>query len=130
MRKILSLIFGVIAILSAGGLLILYLWIGQSIKDHIATTQQKYPGTAEDALISFLLDETNSTVDRTHVAVWTLGQIKSEKALPILKDLYRDDPKGNTCYGRHDTLLCQYEIYKAICTIEKRTLFSFTRFKQ
>ena len=70
-------------------------------------------------MISFLLDENNSAYDRTHTAIWTLGRIRSEKALPILYEYYRDDPEGRTCYGRHETELCQYEIRKAIVAIEK-----------
>lgn len=106
---------------------ILYFWIGSSVTEHIAIAQEKYPGTAEEALIAFLMDESNPTVERTHTAIWTLGQIRSEKALPILKELYADDPEGKTCYGKHDSLLCQYEIHKAIRAIEKRQLFSYAR---
>jgi hypothetical protein len=67
--------------------------------------------------------------DRIHIATWTLGQIKSEKALPTLKELYRDDPIGETCYGHHDTMLCQYEIYKAIQAIEHRQVFKYPGLK-
>ena len=114
MKKILLLpAIGFVLIL-LGAPLAIYIWIGQSVKGNISTVQQQYPGTAEEALISFLLDEDNSTMDRSHLAIWTLGQIKSEKALPILKDYYRDDPKGMTCKGKHDSMLCQYEIHKAM----------------
>lgn len=92
--------------------------IGHDIKERISIAQQRYPGTAEDALIAYLVDTTNSPHDRGDVAIWTLGQIHSKKALPILRGLYRNDPKGKTCHGRHDHLLCQYGIYSAIITIE------------
>jgi hypothetical protein len=91
-----------------------YIWIGHSVKENISIAKKQYPGKAEDALIAYLLDTNNSPRDRTHVAVWTLGQIRSEKALPVLRELYKDDPEGKTCYGKHDSVLCQYEIYKAI----------------
>lgn len=91
-----------------------YFQIRQTVKENIALAKSKYPGTAEDALIAFLLDPANSFPDRTHIAVWTLGQIKSRKAVPILKQLYQNDPEGKTCYGRHDYVLCQHEIYKAL----------------
>jgi hypothetical protein len=107
----------------------LYFWMGQSVKENIACAQDIYPGTAEEALVSFLLDTSNSTNERTHTAIWTLGQIRSEKALPILHELYRDDPEGKTCYGHHDSMLCQYEIHKAITAIEKRQMFCYSRFK-
>jgi len=90
--------------------------INHGVKERINIAQEKYQGTAEDALIAYLLDTTNSPRDRTDVAIWTLGQIQSQKALPILKELYNSDPEGKTC--RHDSILCQYGIYKAIRAIE------------
>jgi hypothetical protein len=48
------------------------------------------------------------------VAIWTLGQIHSEKAIPVLQGLCHNDPEGKTCYGKHDSVLCQYEIFKAL----------------
>jgi hypothetical protein len=92
--------------------------IGHDIKERISIAQQRYPGTAEDALIAYLVDTTNSPHDRGDVAIWTLGQIHSKKALPILKGLYKNDPKGKTCHGKHDYMLCQYGIHTAIVTIE------------
>jgi hypothetical protein len=94
--------------------LAIYIWIDQDVKKNIDIAKQKYSGTAEDALIAYLLDTTNSPRDRSQIAIWTLGQIGSPKALPILRGLYKNDPEGKTCYGRHDSVLCQYEIYKAI----------------
>ena len=88
--------------------------IGHDINERISIAQQRYPGTAEDALIAYLLDTKNSPNDRSHIAIWTLGQIRSEKSLPVLRELYKNDPEGKTCYGKHDSVLCQYEIYKAI----------------
>jgi hypothetical protein len=66
-----------ISMAAAGGLIvlfmiagtILYFWIGSSVKEHIAIAQEKYPGTAEEALIEFLMDESNPTVERTHTAI-------------------------------------------------------------
>lgn len=94
--------------------------IRQRVKSNIEMAQEKYGGTAAEALIAFLQDENNSVSDRSHIAVWTLAQIESEEALPILYQYYKNDPDGNTCYGKHHTELCQYEIYKAINAIEKK----------
>jgi len=94
--------------------LVVNLWIGYTVKENIEIAKNKYPGTAEDALIAYLLDATNSPRDRTHIAIWTLGQIQSEKAIPVLNELYKNDPEGKTCSGKHDSVLCQYEIYKAL----------------
>jgi hypothetical protein len=94
--------------------------IGPDIKEHIRIAQQRYPNaaTAEDALITYLADTTNSPHDRGVIAIWTLGQIHSKKALPILKRLYMNDPEGKTCHGKHDQMLCQKGIHTAIETIE------------
>jgi hypothetical protein len=91
--------------------------IGHDIKENISIAQQRYPGTTEDALIAYLVDTTNSPHDRG-MAIYSLGQIHSKKALPILKGLYKNDPKGKTCYRKHDSVLCQKEIHTAIETIE------------
>lgn len=96
------------------GFIALYIWIDIDVKKNIKTAQVMYSGKAEDALITYLLDTTNSPRNRSSVAIWTLGQIQSKKAIPILEDLYKNDPEGKTCYGRHDSVLCQYEIYKAL----------------
>ncbi|HEX2975739.1 MAG TPA: HEAT repeat domain-containing protein [Bacteroidales bacterium] len=87
--------------------------------------KEKYPGNTEDALIAFLLDTTNTYHDRSHVAVWTLGQIKSGKALPLIRQLYKDDPSGVTCHKRHDEVICQRVLHNAIVAIESdRELYS------
>jgi hypothetical protein len=106
-----------------------YVWIGRDVRKNISLAQQQYPGSAESSLISFLLDDNNSTTDRTHLAIWTLGQVRSEKALPDLYQYYNNDPHGHTCYGRHDAQLCQYEIHKTIAAIKKGRVFSYARFK-
>jgi hypothetical protein len=100
------------------GFLALYVWIDFSVKENIAFAKKKYPGKAEDALIAFLRDENNSPESRTHLAIYTLGQIKSKKALPILYSLYKNDPEGKTCKGRHDKVICQYGLHTAIECIE------------
>jgi len=103
-------------------ILAMRIWIGHDIKGCISIAKKQYSGTAEDALIAYLSDTTHSPRDRTDVAIWTLGQIRSKKALPILYELYRDDPEGKTCKGRHDSVLCQYEIHKAIVSVEHKWL--------
>lgn len=129
MKRIILIIAGGIILFCACALFGIYIWMGQSVKEHIEIAKQKYPGTSEEVLISFLIDEENSYYDRTHSAIWTLGQIKSDKSLPILKELYNDDPEGKTCYGKHDSMLCQYEIHKALVAIEKKRLFTYERMK-
>lgn len=130
MKKTILFIGLGIILLFAVGLAAIHLWIGSSVKDHIELAQDRYGGNPEDALIAYLLDdENNSFENRTHTAIWTLGQIRSEKALPILKEHYKDDPDGDTCYGKHDSMFCQYELHKAIVAIEKKQFFNHERLK-
>jgi len=118
MRRIIILTGAGLIFLFISAFAVLMLLIRHGEKERITTAQEKYQGTAEEALIAYLQDTTNSPRDRTDVAIWTLGQIRSQEALPILKELYHDDPEGKTCHGRHDSVLCQYGIFKAIRTIE------------
>ncbi len=99
-------------------ILAMRIWIGHDIKERINIAKHQYSGIAEDALIAYLSDSTHTPRERSDVAIWTLGQIRSQKALPILKNLYKNDPEGKTC--NHNTELCQYEIHKAIVSIEHK----------
>lgn len=92
----------------------MYLYIESGVKKNIRIAKNLYPGKAEDALIAYLQDSTRSPYQRSHLAVWTLGQIGSQKARPVLMKYYKNDPEGLTCRGRHTTDLCQYELYKAL----------------
>lgn len=114
MKKLIAILSLILVTLLLSGYIAIYFWIDSDVKKNIAVAKEKYPGKAEDALIAYLLDTTNTTHDRTHIAVWTLGQIKSEKAIPVLTTLYKNDPEGKTCKENHRYSLCQYEIYKAL----------------
>jgi len=113
-KRVLIIIGSGILILFICFVLFVNLWIGNTVEKNIEIAKNKYPGTAEDALIAYLLDSANSPRDRTHIAIWTLGQIQSEKAIPLVNELYKNDPDGKTCSGKHDSVVCQYEIYKAL----------------
>lgn len=127
MKRKLVILCIYILTLAIGSFIGLHIWIGGDVKKNIEIVKKQYSGSAEEALISFLKDENNSFNDRTHKAIWTLGQIRSKKALPLLKELYKNDPKGETCKGYHDSELCQYELSKAIVAVEKGWLFSQAR---
>lgn len=118
MKQIITKVFLLLLLAFLAGFTGLYSWGEYGIRQNIRIVKEKYGGKAEDALITYLLDESNSPRDRTHIAINTLGQIKSGKAIPILKQLYKNDPEGKTCKGRHNEVLCQYEIYKALHAAE------------
>jgi hypothetical protein len=120
-KRFLIIVAAILVILIIGGAFATYFSIRHDVKEFISIAKDKYPGgLAEDALIAYLVDTNNSPQDRSRIAIWTLGQIQSDKALPILKGLYKDDPEGKTCKGRHSSVLCQYGIYKAIHATEMK----------
>ena len=114
MKKFIASVCIILASIFFIGFIGVRIWGREYISKNIRIAQSKYPGKAEDALISFLLDTANTPGERSTIAIWTLGQIKSEKAKPVLSDLYKNDPEGKTCRGRHKEVICQYELYKAL----------------
>ena len=126
MKRILYL-FATAILLFCLGLGTIQLVIGRDVKENIQLALQKYPGSAQDALIALLKDESNPAPERTHVAIWTLGRLRSKNALPLLKELYQGDSEGKNCYGRHGEMLCQYEIHQAIKSIQKKGLINYSR---
>lgn len=96
----------IVALLFTGTFEVFRILIGNGIRENISIAKNEYPGKAEDALLAYLADSTKSVQDRTKIAVWTLGQIRSEKALPVLQRLYNNSD------------LNQYEVHKAIVSIE------------
>lgn len=91
MKKIILILSGSLITLLLLGYVVMYIWIDIDVQNNINVVKERYPGKAEDALIAYLLDTTNSPVDRSHIAIWTLGQIHSEKAIPILNGFYKND---------------------------------------
>ncbi len=73
----------------------------------------RFPGDRTGALIRLVDCETCSMTDRNH-AVWALGQMVKERAIPVLRKHF----DGQPC--THATRLCQYELGKAIRMIETR----------
>jgi hypothetical protein len=71
-------------------LLSLSYWIKQDVLRNIELAENKYNSHGEEALISYLEDEKNSYHDRTHIAIWTLGKIRSQKSF-ALEVMLRND---------------------------------------
>jgi hypothetical protein len=122
MKRVLFIVGISLTIIFLSFIIAMRIWIGHSIQDRIDIAKKQYSGIAEDALIAYLSDTIHSPSERTDVAIWTLGQIRSKKALPLLYKLYKNDPEGRTCKGRHNSVLCQYELHKAIVSIEHNWL--------
>jgi hypothetical protein len=91
-------------------LLIAYLvlgWrIGSAVDSISCDAAGVHPGDRVDALIAYASCEEHSLRERNR-AVWALGQLGDQRALPFLRSL-----EGGTC--DHEHRLCQREIRKAI----------------
>jgi len=81
--------------------------IRSSVKEITAEATQQYPGDRIEALITYVKTENHSLRQRNR-AVWALGQIGDERALPTLEKSYTGQPCD------HDNSLCQRELQKAI----------------
>lgn len=82
-------------------------WIGYSVKEKCQVAQEDYEGDCVEALTKMVADESRSPGMRTD-AVWALGQLGDERALPVLEQYY----DGGPC--DHQERICQYELRKAI----------------
>ena len=84
-------------------------------------------------------DQYYKSLENTHHTAYILGEkVENVHEHPLISHMtasvaktyeLQNDPEGRTCYGRHYSMLCQYEIHKAIDTIEKGRLFSHARLK-
>jgi len=91
------------------------------VKTRCAEAQEEFGGDCVQALVAVLQSDHHSCLEKNR-AVWALGQLADERALPALRDLQTGVPCERPC--RRDLHLCQYEIDKAIKWCEKGTLFS------
>lgn len=73
----------------------------------------RFPGSRMEALMRVVDCDTCAMETRNH-AVWALGQMEEERALPTLKRHFDGQPCS------HSTRLCQYELGKAIRMMETR----------
>ena len=64
MKKGIIIVSGILIAILILGFIAGYIWIDIGVKENIRTAKEKYPGKAEDALIAYLLDTTNSPRDR------------------------------------------------------------------
>lgn len=85
-------------------------WIGFSVRNHCQEAQSEYDGDCVESLISQLNDENRSFRDRNS-AIWALGQLGDQRALPVLQSYYVGEiPDREPISG----VISQYELKKAI----------------
>lgn len=73
----------------------------------IAQAAHPHPGDAVAAMLEYVQSDSHTLKER-NLAVWSLGQSRDSRALPILEGYLT----GEKC--DHDSKLCQSELKKAI----------------
>ena len=91
------------------------------VTERCAKAQLEFGGDCVEALAELAGSKNHSYIERNQ-AVWALGQLADERALPALLSLQSDVPCERPC--RRDKHLCQYEVEKAIKWCRQGTLFS------
>jgi hypothetical protein len=84
--------------------------IGYGVKERCRLAQERYEGDCVSALIRYLHDENNGFRERNS-AIWALGQLGDERALPVLTSYYTGF-NGERC--NRDKELSQLELKRAI----------------
>jgi hypothetical protein len=90
-----------------GGFVGVVWWVQGTAREVAVRATEVFPGDEVEALVVLVQSEDRSFADRNR-AVWALGQLGDERALPMLKRFYTD----RAC--DHSKFLCQKELRKAI----------------
>jgi len=110
-RKIVLILLSVIA----GALILTYsairIWIGSDLDDIITEATELYEGDTIEALISYLESDDHSLVEKNN-AIWALGKLSDERALPALNSLV----VGEEC--NHPEYVCQRTLSTSINTLK------------
>lgn len=87
-------------------------WIGYGVRNRCEIAQQRYEGDCVEALLSLVQDESANPGDKNH-AIWALGQLGDDRALPYLESIYTGYEPGEPP-GKWDAAVSQYELSKAV----------------
>jgi PBS lyase HEAT-like repeat-containing protein len=87
-------------------------WIGHGVQTECKLAIKEFNKSECVQALLVKVQADNIVLAEKNKAVWTLGQLGDEQALPILKSLYT----GEKC--DHEKFLCQYELKKAIELLE------------
>ncbi len=113
-KKILFKVFIILGLVGAILLVLTFIFtsvsIGKTVKAKCVTAKEKYEGDCVQALTKFVENEDN-TFRQRNSAVWALGQLGDNRALPTLLKYYTGIiPKRDSL----DQNISQYELKKAI----------------
>ena len=85
-------------------------WIGFDVKTKCFDAKKEYGGSCTESLISLLEDE-NRGFRARNSAIWALGQLGNQNALPVLQSFYTGNIPDREPL---DKTISQYELKKAI----------------
>lgn len=85
-------------------------WIGHDAKSLCQNAKWQYGGDCVEALITQLNDKNQGFRTRNH-AIWALGQLGDNRALPVLQSYYTGNIPDKEPL---DGVISQYELKKAI----------------
>jgi hypothetical protein len=74
----------------------------------------QFPGRDSSQALIDLVNCEKCAMEQRNRAVWTLGQIREQRALPVLRKHFYDGPCN------HARNLCQHELRKALKRIESQ----------
>lgn len=94
-----------------------FVWIGFDVKNQCLQAKREYGGKCSQAL-SKLLDDENKLYRQRNSAIWVLGQMGDEKALPVLQKYYTGQIPDREPL---DSTISQYELEKAIKLVQGGT---------
>lgn len=107
-------LFLIIVIISILLFLGIFLFMIREIKISVKSTciqaKQTYQQDCVESLISLFKDDNRDFGEKNH-AIWTLGQLGDNRALPILKETYTGNIPDREPW---DEVISQYELKKAI----------------
>ena len=97
----------------------LRIWFKSEINQICNHAMTRNEGDKIEALIAILNSEDQSLKTKNN-AIWALGKLNDQRALPVLRKLQT----GNEC--DHSRYVCQRELQKAIDNLEGRGIDFFT----
>ena len=115
MKKLLNKNF-IVLVISLGLALAVFIFlisvniIGSSVKAKCQLAKEKYGDSCLESLIAWLDDESNSYKSRNE-AIWALGELGDEAALPVLEKYYTGQIPDREPLAAG---ISQYELKKAV----------------
>jgi len=110
-RHWLAAIVGGLMLVVFAGYLAICARIGMGVRAQVDRARSQYAGDPVEALMALVADEGQPLKDRND-AIWALGQLADERALPLLRKLRT----GRPCDHAHR--VCEHELEKAIALAE------------